>query len=66
MSKSIICCGEQNDYYHGIGDNAKKAYEDYKINDGEDSFLECRFFEANELEVDLVIRKQEPVGKTTK
>ena len=55
MSKTIICCGEQNDYYHGTGDNAKKAYEDYRNNNGEDAFLDCKFYEAEEAEVDLVI-----------
>ncbi len=60
MSKTIICHGNENDYYYGRGATLKEAYKDYRGNDGEDSFDECRFFEAEEIEIELIIKQKKP------
>jgi len=62
MAKVIICCGDSEDFLFGKGENAMKAWEDYMDNSGEDSFLNCKFFESQEIEIQFVnkIKEDEP------
>ena len=65
MSKTIICHGEENDYYFGNGKTPKEAYENYRGNGGDDSLDQCKFFEAEEVEIEIII-KQKTTASATK
>jgi hypothetical protein len=65
MSKTIICLGENNDYYFGNGKTPKEAYENYKKNGGDDNLDQCKFFEAEEIEIEIII-KQKTTASTAK
>lgn len=66
MAKVIICCGDSEDFYFGKGKNAIEAWEDYVDNRGNDVFTNCKFFEAQEVEIQFVnkIKEDEPTTTT--
>jgi len=66
MNKTIICHGKVNDSLYGTGDNPRLAYEDYTDNAGEDSIDDCAFYEADEVEIEFVIKRKETVGSAAK
>ena len=66
MSKLIICHGEGNDVLHGIGNTPKEAYENYKYNDGSDDLNDCKFYEAEEVEIEFTVKRKETAGSAAK
>ena len=65
MAKIIICYGEEDTYF-GLGKDAIDAHEDYIDNSGEDSFKNCKFYEAQEIEIEFInkIKADEPKAIT--
>ena len=67
MSKLIICHGEENDYTYGAGKTIKEAFEDYsQSNNGEDEITQCKFYEAEEVEIEIIIKRKETAMSAAK
>lgn len=67
MSKLIICHGEENDYTYGIGKTVEEAFDDYsQSNNGEDGMMQCKFYQAEEVEIEIVIKLKETAGSAAK
>lgn len=66
MSKTIICHGQENDNCYGEGKNPKEAYIDYTCRGGEDSINDCKFYEAEEVEIEFTIKHKETAGSAAK
>lgn len=67
MSKTIICHGEENDYTYGIGKTVEEAFNNYKqSNNGDDEMMQCKFYEAEEVEIEIVIRHKETAASAAK
>ena len=67
MSKLIICHGKENDYTYGVGKTVEKAFNDYsQSNNGEDEMMQCKFYEAEEIEIEIIIKRKETADSAAK
>ena len=66
MNKIIICHGKGNDLLYGTGKTPKDAYENYANNDGDDNLADCTFYEAEEVEIEFVVKRKETTGSVAK
>lgn len=67
MNKLIICIGQENDSYSGIGKTILNAFADYTQQaGGEDGITECKFYEAEEIEIEFTIKRKETAASAAR